>query len=81
MHVGELTVSHKKNAPSFTFGSKIKKSPIISKHHVQELLGIDTPGVGSYETAKKVQHSPKYSIGTEGRFQENGSIATLKKQV
>ena len=78
---GPLSVSNKKNAPSFSFGTKVKKPPIISKKHVQELVGQDTPGVGSYNTKAEEQHSPKFSIGSEQRFQEKTAILTLKKQV
>ena len=39
-----------KNAPSYSINN-LKNSPykqIISKEHVQEMLGKETPGVGSY---------------------------------
>jgi hypothetical protein len=76
-----LLESSKKNAPSFTFGAKIPKPAIITKRHVQELLGCDSPGVGLYETVAPGDTSPKYSMGSEQRFQEKSAVLNIKKQV
>lgn len=76
-----LLESSKKNAPSFSFGSKIQKPSIITKKHVQELLGWDSPGVGLYDTSPKGDTSPKYSMGSGQRFQEKSSVLKIKKQV
>lgn len=78
--------SGKKNQPSFSFGTKITKPPIISKKHIQDIIGIDSPGVGTYDTNPdslngKSTQSPKYTIGTEERFAEKTSVLNLKKQV
>jgi len=40
--------SSKRNAPKFSFGSKIEKPSIISKRHIQDLMGKESPGAGSY---------------------------------
>jgi hypothetical protein len=65
-------VSNLKNAPSFTIKQKkITYKQVITKEHVQDMLGKETPGVGAYLVDDKIaiQKSPAFPIPTADRFE------------
>lgn len=76
-----LLESNRKNAPQFSFGTRAVKAPIISKKHIQELIGNDSPGVGLYNTIVLDDRSPKFSMGSEPRFGEKPSIINMKRNM
>lgn len=63
--------SRKRSGPAFTMGGKPlagSKLPLISKAHMSELQGRDTPGIGAYDTQNI---SPRKIIG--------GSFSTTRR--
>lgn len=38
------------------------KTPIISKEHYQELVGVGTPGVGEYKEPVYTDAGPKFTV-------------------
>lgn len=74
-----ISTSNVRNAPKFSFGSKILKSGIISKKHVQDSIGADSPGVGLYNTLTSKRGSLQYSMGKDKRFYNPTSVISMKK--
>lgn len=81
-----------KNLPSFTLSPRTDKQNklVISSKHVQDQLGRDSPGVGSYQfdfaaLSKSVLNKGKggdeYSFGNGQKFFELNQIKTLKKEL
>ena len=53
------------NTPKFTFGKRPSNYAIISKDHKQDIIGMDSPGVGTYNTC---------SYGCLGKSTVEGSV-------
>ena len=70
--------SGKKNSPLFSFGHKIKKPPIISKRHIVDIKGKDSPGVGRYNVVNTKNNSHEFSMGASQRFSEMSEVVSLK---
>jgi hypothetical protein len=83
-----VSESHKKNQPSFSFGYKhdyySKKSPIISKGHLAELMMRDSPGAGTYSPEHGIkkfnQTSLKWSMPRDTRFKGPESEDLIDKR-
>ena len=58
--------SNIKSAPLYSMRQRCK-TPVISKAHVQELLGLSSPGVGVYTITEKSE-APKWSVTKDKRF-------------
>ena len=64
-----------RNPPSYSI-CNLKKSPykqIITKEHVQDLIGKDAPGVGSYSHERSTEaifkKSPEWALPMAPRFE------------
>jgi hypothetical protein len=44
------------------------KTPLLSKEHYQDLVGVNTPGVGEYKESTFTDDGPKYPLNIEPRF-------------
>ena len=64
------------NNPSYSFAKlqNPKRLPIISKEHVQELVGKDTPGVGAYQEEILVKTNGGQPFSKSIRFQPNDKL-------
>ncbi|CAI2371183.1 unnamed protein product [Moneuplotes crassus] len=76
-----LSNSNLRNSPKFSFGTKLEKTGIITKKHIQESLGIDSPGVGVYDTLASIRSSKDFTMGKGQRFQESSTVLNIKRQV
>eukprot|EP00347_Sterkiella_histriomuscorum_P012301 403369113 len=77
-------ISFYKNFPSYTINpNAMSYKQIISKEHVQDLQGKDSPGVGAYQTQDAFfqqvkSRAPSYKISRANRFQEYNKIQEYK---
>ena len=64
--------SEKRTEPSYSIGKSDKnlKRHVISKEHVQDLQGLETPGIGKYDSSSLLLKtlSPRATIGKSDRF-------------